>query len=949
MEFGARRLLNPMKCTTNLAFLLGFLASSVFLGVQAADPFPAGPSTTADFESAIKPILTAHCVSCHGAQKQKAELRIDTLTGTFSGPTAETWHDILNRVELGEMPPEKSGTLPTHQRRQLVSWIRKGIQAESLLRKGIQNRSVVRRLTRYEFNNTLRDLLGIDLDFAQDLPPESSSPNGFKNNGGTLGLSPLQIEYYLLAARRAMGKAIVSGTAPQVFKHQFEESSASNTPKIKTPIGNRMEPGGRFFGKMLQYPTEGEFIVRVRAGAVIPQGEGIPRMQVSIGLRSDTVSPTRVLGQVDVPNPETELEVYEFRGRIEEFPLPGHNPKFPGVTIAVNNIYDDGLPAELPLKIDPIGFAAAEKKVIALAVEQNALQVPSAHNAAHAKKQIRTLNKLFVTLQQAIEELRRLNPNHEQQLALASRLFDAQSAQNKLEGQVRSLSKQLELTPQAFWETFHVDHAAILADHQAVIKRFASITPLDRRDKDAVRARLPAQPQRTTLVVESLEFEGPVFDHWPPKSHRQLLPEVPGDERSRADFCLRQFMTRAYRRPVTDSDAQVVLDFYDEIRPLSGSFEEAMRETFAMVLVSPEFLFQFEPNASQEPRALTQHELATRISYFLWSTLPDPSLMELADQGKLLQPGILEQHLRQMLRDPRTEQLVEHFTDQWLDLSGIERVAVNPEYYPQFDNRLKPLMRQETQAFFSEILRNDLSVLNLIDSDFVMLNEPLAKHYGLKGPKGGAFERVTIGPESYRGGLLTQASILLLNSTGEDSHPIRRAVWLRSRLLDDPPAPPPPDVPELDSQEPELVSLSVRAQLEKHRTKEACNDCHRGIDPWGIPWEQFDAVGQWRETAVRIVRKRKGKLHVPIEAVTVLPNGNRIEGIQQLKRYLLDHEERRFTRAFTSRLLEYSIGRSVTLNDHNAIESLTDQFKDCNYRMSDLIVAIVNSDIFQTK
>jgi len=408
-------------------------------------------------------------------------------------------------------------------------------------------------------------------------------------------------------------------------------------------------------------------------------------------------------------------------------------------------------------------------------------------------------------------------------------------------------------------------------------------------------------------------------------------------------------MTRAYRRPVTDEDVQVVLSFYDDLRPVSESFEEAMRESFAMMLVSPEFLFLFEPNETQERRPLTQHELASRISYFLWSTMPDPALMELANEGKLSNPDTLSEHVREMIRDPRTEQLVEHFTDQWLDLSGIERVAINPEYYPDFDDRLKPMMRKETHAFVTEILRNDLSVLNLLDSEFLMLNEPLAKHYGLTGPQGGQFERVQLEQGSDRGGILTQAAVLLLNSTGEDSHPIRRGVWLRSRLLDDPPAPPPPDVPDLDSEEPELASLSVRQQLELHRTKEACNDCHRGIDPWGIPFEQFDAVGQWRDTAVRIASGRKKKMNVPVEAVTILPNGQEIDGIKQLKHYLVEKESRRFTRAFTSRLLEYSIGRTVTISDHDAVESLTDQFSRDNFRLSDLIVEIVKSDSFQSK
>ncbi len=932
-------------CLAKSVLVIGLLTSLALSPLNASEPLIADT----DFQSSIKPILTAYCVQCHGEQKHKADLRLDTLAGHFSGADAESWHDVLNRVEIGEMPPEKAKAIPTAERRRLVAWIRSGIRNASLQQQGRQDRTVVRRLTRYEYNNTLRDLTGIDLNFARDLPPESSSSNGFKNNGRTLGLSPLQIEYYLLAARRAMDRAIVSGEAPEIYRHRFEESSPSNTPRIKTPIGNRMEPGGRFFGKMLEYPSQGEFIVRVKAAADIPPGQGVPRMHVSLGLRSDTVSPTKMLAEVDVVNSKSQSKVYEFRARIEEFPLPGHNPKFPGVTIAVENVYDDGLPPELPILIDTIRFSAAEKNEIALAAKQNAPELLQVNETGAGKKTSRNLTKLVATVQQGIEELRRLDPDHKKQLDLALRLFDVQASCDKLKGQVQNLAKQIKQDPDALWEAYQTHNSSALSDHQAVLARFDNLTPVDRKDKAAMRAFLPAPPDRSTLVLQSLEFEGPIFDRWPPASHRRLLPDVSGSERSRAASSIQQFMSRAYRRPVTDQDVQVVLSFYDELRPVSESFEEAMRESFAMILVSPEFLYLFEPNETQERRPLTQHELATRISYFLWSTMPDPALIELANEGKLSNPDILAKHVREMIRDPKTEQLVEHFTDQWLDLSGIERVAINPEYYPDFDDRLKPMMRKETHAFVTEILRNDLSVLNLLDSEFLMLNEPLAKHYGLTGPQGGQFERVQLEQGSDRGGILTQAAVLLLNSTGEDSHPIRRGVWLRSRLLDDPPAPPPPDVPDLDSEEPELASLSVRQQLEFHRTKEACNDCHRGIDPWGIPFEQFDAVGKWRDTALRIASGRKKKMNVPVEAVTILPNGQEIDGIRQLKNYLLEQESRRFSRAFTSRLLEYSIGRSVTFSDHDAVESLNDQFSRDNFRLSDLIVEIVKSDSFQSK
>jgi hypothetical protein len=304
-----------------------------------------------------------------------------------------------------------------------------------------------------------------------------------------------------------------------------------------------------------------------------------------------------------------------------------------------------------------------------------------------------------------------------------------------------------------------------------------------------------------------------------------------------------------------------------------------------------------------------------------------------------------------MISDSRSENFVVHFTNQWLDLSGLDRVAINPNYYPEFDERLKPMMKRETQAFIGEILRHDLSALNLIDSDFVMLNEPLAKHYGMAnadgGPRGGDFERVELQPGDRRGGLLTQGSFLMINSNGEDSHPIRRAVWVLDRLLDDPPAPPPPDVPELDSEQADFAELPLKKQLEVHRTKDACNDCHRNIDPWGVAFESFDAVGLWRTSVLRRVAKKT--VMGPVDDQATLPNGTEVAGVEGLKTYLLQHDRDRFAKALGSKLLAYGMGRSLVFEDRLAVEALVKSFEQNEYRLSDLIVAIAQSETFQNK
>jgi len=904
------------------------------------------------YEQTIQPLLAKHCIACHGPEQQKGMVRLDTLDPTFAGPAAETWHDALNKISIGEMPPEDEAPIDTVSRRRLVSWIRAGLDRMAIERKGTGNQTVLRRLTRYEYNNTMRDLLGIKLNFAKDLPPEPSSPDGFKNNGASLGMSPLQIEYYLEAARLAMDKTIVEGRAPKVYRHHFEKSSSDKAPRGEPVAGNRMPPKGRFLARMLEYPREGDFLVRVKAGASIPEGMGFPRMRVAIGLRSDTQSPFKILGEVDVSNPETDKQVYEFRGRIEEFPLPGHNPKFPGVTITVSNVYEDGL--EVPKEVKPKAvklkattLSAEQEQQANAAVEKNTPTLPIPKTKIKNVKLASTFVRATTKLQRQIEELRLLSNKDKNETELAYRLYDIEEGLKREAKLIEDLAKNdLHRDPQELLALYRSTNAALLADRETVLSRFQTIKPIDRKSKRTVTPKPPGPP-RTTLVIDYLEFEGPLYKTWPPEHHRRLLPPLAMPERERAEQAIKSFMTRAYRRPVTDGDVAPVLSIYDEIRAKAPSFEDAMREALAMVLISPEFLYLVEPTGDSS-RPLSQYELASRLSYFLWSTMPDDPLLTLAASDRLSDPAVMAGQVRRMIADPRSQNFVEHFTNQWLDLSGLDRVAINPNYYPQFDDRLKPMMKQETQAFFAEVLREDLSAMNLIDSDFAMLNEPLAKHYGIApAPRGFDFERVNLKTDDCRGGLLTQGSFLMINSNGEDSHPIRRAVWLLDRLLDDPPPPPPPDVPEFDSELPDFASLPLKEQLELHRTKAACNDCHRNIDPWGVAFEAFDAVGLRREGALRRIGEES--LTAPVDDQATLPNGTEIDGVEELKGYLLRNDRDRFSQALASKLLAYAVGRSLVLEDRPTVERLVETLKQKGYRLSDLIVAIALSEAFHSK
>eukprot|EP00913_Durusdinium_trenchii_P010884 g10213.t1 len=701
------------------------------------------------------------------------------------------------------MPPRNQKQLSREQRRTLTRWVSAAIKTAVEARRKTDGRVVMRRLNRVEYRNTMFDLLGLDMDYDRDLPPDAVSADGFLNNGRSLRISAIQIEYFLQTARRALGRIIVTGPAPKVYHHEFKQGN------VKRWLGraersNRLGRQQEFLAKMRkEYPERGQFVVRVKLTADLKPNTGYPLLEVSVGYQPDTFILLREFELVEVTS--AKEQTFEFRGRIETFPLPVRGQgKFPGLVVRVRNKYDDGSPRPKSKK---------------------------------GKK-----------------------------------------------GRNRSQVYPVE-------------------DH------------------------LPS------LTIKSVEFHGPVFDQWPPASHRRILFDSPlrkTDEKAYVAKVLERFMTRAYRRPVTRAEVNTMAEFYKSIRSGFPTLEDAMRETLAMVLIRPEFLYLLEP-AGREKRPVNDWELASRLSYFLWSTMPDQRLMDLAARKTLHQPKVLAAEVERMLADRRSSRFVEQFTNQWLRLNVLDSVAVSREYHPRFDERLKQDMRSETQHFFGELLRKNESALNLISSKFTMLNEPLAKHYGVKNVYGRRFRRVALKSEQHRGGLLGHASILLSNSTGFDSHPVRRAVWIRDRLLNDKPAPPPPDVPTLDEADAKFHKLSVREQLVIHRNREACASCHRNIDPWGIALENFDAVGLWRDE----VRRKRGRKFEKIRVIAkdTLPNGRELDGVDQLKEYLMTKKKGEFAKSLISRLMTYALGRRLELGDRKAIDELAGKFAADQYRM----------------
>jgi hypothetical protein len=358
------------------------------------------------------------------------------------------------------------------------------------------------------------------------------------------------------------------------------------------------------------------------------------------------------------------------------------------------------------------------------------------------------------------------------------------------------------------------------------------------------------------------------------------------------------------------------------------------------ILVSPHFLFRVErdPPAGQEDpiRELNEYELATRMSYFLWSSMPDEELFQQAARGTLR--GNLEGQVRRMLRDRKAEALVGNFASQWLQLRNLPMAAPDDEQFPSFRAELREAMRTETELFFASILREDRSVLDLIDADYSFLNEPLARHYGIAGVAGPEFRRVSLAGTP-RGGVITQASVLTVTSNPTRTSPVKRGKWILDNILGEPPPDPPPNVPQLDEDDEAVLSGSLRERLEQHRAKESCAVCHRKMDALGFALENFDAIGAWRT--------RDGKFQ--IDASGVLPDGQEFRGPAELKAILRDSSRDSFVRCLTEKMLTYALGRGLEYYDRCTVDRITKSLAKDHYRFSTLVMEIVKSDPFQKR
>lgn len=463
---------------------------------------------------------------------------------------------------------------------------------------------------------------------------------------------------------------------------------------------------------------------------------------------------------------------------------------------------------------------------------------------------------------------------------------------------------------------------------------------------DFYNPQLPEGKRDRNLKVLKLEVFGPTIKGLEnyPETHRRIVKQVPKKDESwvaAAKANLKPIASRAFRRPVTEGELQRLAQVVEIAKANGDNFETGMQLGLQALLASPHFLYKVEasPDAKAGPdaaRKLNDYELAVRLSYFLWCTMPDDELFGLAYQGKLSQPQVLEQQARRMLKDPRSQALVENFAGQWLTLRNLDNAQPNTRNFRQWNQQLRQAMRTETELFIGAVMREDLSLLKLLDADFTFVNEPLAKLYGIADVNGDEFRRVSL-KGTPRGGILTQASILTVTSNPTRTSPVKRGKWIMETLLNEPPPPPPPGVPELKEERSSELTGTLKEKMKQHRADPTCSSCHLVMDSLGFALENYDAIGAYRD--------KEGKF--PIEAVGELPSGEKFTGAAELRSLLLSTKRKEFVACVSEKMLTFALGRGLEYYDQCTVEQIQGQLEKNDHRFSTLVVEIVRSYPFQ--
>ncbi|WP_198141284.1 DUF1592 domain-containing protein [Verrucomicrobium spinosum] len=798
-----------------------------------------GPAGGVRAAAPIDVFLEKHCISCHGPEKEKGDLRIDKLSRDFKvGADAHHWAEMIEQVNSGEMPPKKEKK-PTQE--EISAFV---TQLDALIKEGRAARMAARpavthyRLSRKEYQNTVYDLLGVRYDPAK--PGELNEDtlwHGFERIGSELSLSPSHVDRYYRAAGTVLDRAfpVASGAEARKVRKTAadlrynggkEQQAALDRFGIKRPLRYLLFPGTvqnalspNWFGRPGP-ESSGLYKVRLQASGIRPPG-GQPA-HLSIGKRTGEETVDSLI-DLDITAPEDKPQVYEF----EVF-------------------------LEMPATLD---FCVVATDVVdrrSGAAFRNALSSRGGYVFTHSSETLL------------------LNPN-------APQMFD---------------------------------------------------------DK--------GNGLFSTVLLDWIEWEGPLVTDAEKALRKDLVPSDDATPEVVAEH-LQRFAERAWRRPVNKEELEQYLKSYRTEREAGEKPAEAYRVAMQGVLTSRNFLYLVEGEPVARER-LTDMELASRLSYFLWSSMPDEALFTAA-KGGTLNGGGLKKEVDRILADSRINRFVEDFSRQWLQLHRVGMFPPDKKLYPNYDLWLETSMREEPVEFFREMLVKNLPMESFIDSNWTMANSRLCDFYGLPEPKTDGFLRVSLKPEDRRGGLLTMGATLGLTSDGTRHRPVHRGVWLSEVILGKTPPPPPANVPAIEPNPPTSPKATLRDKLEAHRNNANCAACHAKIDPLGLAWDNYDAIGQWRTHENVAAGVGKNPLVNPSGE---MPDGRAFKDANDFKRLLIEDRDK-FVRAFIEHLSTYGLRRVLTVDDEEDITVIAAEAKKNQYGVKDIVRAVALSDLMRKR
>ncbi len=805
------------------------------LGAAPTGESAADAPDAAGFETTVQPFLEDACLPCHNDRRKRGGLNLAAFQSVDSvARDPNLWEQALAKIRTGEMPPEDDPRPHPDTLTAVTRWI--DLELERVDKTAVPDpgRVTIRRLNRTEYNNTIRDLLGVDLSPADDFPQDDSG-YGFDNIGDVLSVSPVLMERYLLASERVARTAVFG---PEPRKPTLERKNSGPRKVVEsTEVPAEYDQTGLSLPNAAhvthRFPVDGEYLIRVYGGGIRPAASEPVTFTLWLDGRE-------VASQVLDPEASASFsdDQQELGGKALDFRTTvGAGEHW--VAVSIPRLYE-GLPASYdgpnPSRRPP--FVWPEFKA--------PRRDPTPERIAEAQKR------------------------YEENRARVRPTSDARVGYMEIGG---PYSQPTGPSPESRAKIFVCGHPR--GGHVAGC---------------------------ATLIVGSLA-------------------------------------ERAFRRPVPLAEVSRYAALFRQARQRGESFDDGIAVALQALLVSPDFLFRLEQDRvgpTAAAGAVSQHELATRLSYFLWASTPDQVLRTQADTGSLRRPEVLAAQVRRMLQDPRAAALVREFGGQWLQFRALENVKPDVEKFPDFDPYLRMSMREETERFFDRIVREDRSILDFLDAKYTFLNERLARHYGVPGVAGPAFRLVEL-TDPNRGGVITHGSVLTVSSYSTRTSPVLRGKWVLDNLLNAPPPDPPPNVPIID--EATIgASATQREQLEAHRANPMCAACHRRMDPLGFGLENFDAVGKWRT--------RDGSF--PVDASGALPDGRAFSGPAELTKILASEREA-FAKALTSKMLIYALGRGLEPYDRRTVRMIARTLPAHDYRFSGLVLEIVNSLPFQMR